>query len=409
MFSSHLVSLLYGLYALPALATVTTRADGCNLPANYSTIDTRSLPNPWRFSDGRPVTTAADFSCRQAEMSQILQRFELGDFPPPPDALTATLNGTTMKLSIQVGNHTKLVTATITPPANGEIPTGGSPAFVALGGLSIPLHPSVGKIIFANDACAEQSGQSSRGKGWFFDLHGGRSHSAGALLAWAWCAGRIIDGLEQLGASQTGIDHQKLGVSGCSRNGKGALVVGAFERRFALTVPQESGAGGTACWRILDDEASKAPRRFEPGMGGPPTAESVVADSVWFSRRWEAYARKVGVVPADHHFLAAMIAPRGLLVLENNIDWLSPVGTTGCMKAARAIYGELGVKMNMGFSLMGGHGHCQFPNATAADLESFVDRFLLGTVGRANDVEVSPVAVSSSWWSSWSAAPNITL
>src|SRR4051812_15786894 len=86
-----------------------------------------------------------------------------------------------------------------------------------------------------------------RGQGKFYTLYGS-GHSAGALTAWAWGVSRIIDALELTPAA--GINPQKIGVTGCSRNGKGAIVAGALDERIALTIPQESGSGGSACWRL---------------------------------------------------------------------------------------------------------------------------------------------------------------
>jgi len=65
--------------------------------------------------------------------------------------------------------------------------------------------------------------------------------SASAMTAWVWGASRIIDTLEMTPAAQ--INTGRMAVTGCSRDGKGALMAGAFETRFALTIPQESGSG----------------------------------------------------------------------------------------------------------------------------------------------------------------------
>ena len=55
---------------------------------------------------------------------------------------------------------------------------------------------------------------------------------------------RLLDVIE---ADTSGLlDVSHVGVTGCSRNGKGALAVGAFDERVALTIPQESGSGGSA-------------------------------------------------------------------------------------------------------------------------------------------------------------------
>jgi len=382
---------------LPVFASALPRqATSCDAPpATFSTVSDPGLPDPWKFTSGKPVTTAADFTCRQSEMSRIMQQFELGDLPPAPDSVTATLSGSSMSLVIKVGSNSKTVSVSITKPASAG--AAGGPAIIAVGGASIPIPSGMGRIAFGNDACAAQQNPNSHGSGWFFDLHG-KTHSAGATLAWAWCVGRIIDGLEQLGAAKTGVDPKRLGVTGCSRNGKGAFMVGAFEPRIALTIPQESGSGGAASWRISDSEFAKG-KNIQ-------TAHQIVRENAWFSPRFTTYVNKTDTIPEDHHFLAALVAPRGLFVIENDIDWLGPVSTTVTMKAGRMIYDALGVKANMGFSLVGGHSHCSFPSASSADLTSYINRFLGGT-GKTNDVETSKATVvMDDWVKGWSPAPK---
>src|SRR3569833_1388206 len=279
-------------------------------------------------------------------MSKIMQQIELGDLPPSPDSVTATMSGTSMSLTIKVGSNTKTLSVGITKPSGGGA-TGG-PAIIGVGGISIPVPASLGRINFGNDACAGQTNPSSHGTGWFFDLHG-KTHSAGATTAWAWCVGRIIDGLEQLGPEKTGIDAKTLAVSGCSRNGKGAFMAGVLEKRIALAIPQESGSGGAASWRSSDSEKAKGK--------SIQTAHQIVRENAWFSPRFSDYVDKATTLPEDHHFLPAMMAPRGLFIIENDIDWLGPVSTTVAMKAGRLIYEAMGARANMGFSLVGGHSH----------------------------------------------------
>ncbi|MEK8174936.1 hypothetical protein NKH77_55375 [Streptomyces sp. M19] len=52
---------------------------------------------------------------------------------------------------------------------------------------------------------------------------------------------RVIDVIEQSGGDILTADA--VGVTGCSRYGKGALAIGAFDQRVALTMPIESGTG----------------------------------------------------------------------------------------------------------------------------------------------------------------------
>ncbi|KDN60408.1 putative Cip2 [Colletotrichum sublineola] len=350
--------------ALPA-ETIFARQTDCSKARNTApAINDAKLPDPFTFVDGSKVITKGDWACRATEIQNIMEQYELGDFPPPPDKVEASLSNGNLQIKVAVGNASVSMSAAIKKPSGN----GPFPAIIGIGGASIPVPGTVAQITFGNDEFAAQNGQSSRGQGLFYDLFG-RQHSAGALTAWAWGVDRIIDGLEQLGAAQTGIDARRLGVTGCSRNGKGAFMAGALEKRIALTIPQESGSGGG---RVL----AHLGQREEQG-------------SSW--------------IPEDHHLLAGLVAPRGLYVAENDIDWLGPVSTTGCMKAGRLIYQALGVPENMGFSLVGGHNHCQFPSGQNAELTQYISYFLLGSTAKPSPLERSTVNVNVRDYASWTA------
>ena len=66
------------------------------------------------------------------------------------------------------------------------------------------------------------------------------------MMASAWGVSRDIDALEI--TTGHGVNVKHLTVSRCLSNGKGTLVVIAFEPRITLTIPQESGTGGAGCW-----------------------------------------------------------------------------------------------------------------------------------------------------------------
>ncbi|KAK7999394.1 hypothetical protein PG990_011994 [Apiospora arundinis] len=371
--------------ALPSPAAeellVERQSANCTVTGNYPAVNVAKLPDPFTFASGTKVATKADWVCRQQEISKIMQQYELGDLPPPPDKVEATLSGNTMSVKITVGSNTATISSNIKKPSGG-------------GGLRRrPRHrhhwrvqlADPGHLSFGNDAFAQQNGGNSRGVGTFYNLFG-KSHSAGALTAWAWGVGRLIDGLEQLGAAKTGIDPTKLGVTGCSRNGKGAFVVGALNERIALTLPQESGSGA-------------------PRVGAYGVADR--GENVWFSPRFNQHTSKTSSIPEDHHMLAGLVAPRGLFVMENDIDWLGPVSTTACMRAGRLIYTALGAPEAMGFDLTGGHGHCQFPSASRANLDAYINKYLLGTGTPPNNLEKSPSNVNMADWVDWTP-PTLT-
>ncbi|POS68719.1 Cip2 [Diaporthe helianthi] len=379
--------------AMPA-ADIVQRQSTCSVASSVPTVNDGQLPDPFVFADGRKVTTKAEFDCRAQEISKIMQQYELGDYPPAPDSVKGTLSGNSLTVAVTVGGKSVSYSASINKPSG----SGPFPAIIAIGGSSIPVPAGVATINFNNDDFASQASSSSRGQGKFYTLFGA-SHSAGALTAWAWGVDRLIDALEQVNAT-SGIDPTRLGVTGCSRNGKGAFITGAFVKRIALTLPQESGSGGAASWRISDQQKNAG--------ANIQTAGEIIGENVWFSTRLNQYATATSTIPEDHHFLAAMTVPRGLFVIENNIDWLGPVSTTGAMKAGRAIYKAYGVPTNMGFSLVGGHNHCQFPSSQQADLTSYINYFLLKTGSAPGEIEKSPSSVDMSQWTKNWVVPTLT-
>jgi hypothetical protein len=383
-------------FAVAAPASEIFARQECSVKSSYPTANVAKLPDPFTSADGTKITTKADFECRRAEINKIMQQYELGEYPPAPEKVEASMSGTSITVRVTANGKTISFSSAIRKPSGA----GPHPAIIGIGGASIPIPNNVASITFGNDAWGAQQGGGSRGRGLFYDLFG-QGHSAGSLTAWAWGVDRLIDGLELVGAQASGIDTKRLGVTGCSRNGKGAFVVGAFVPRIALTIPQESGAGGAACWRISDQQKSQG--------ANIQTAQQIVGENPWFSKNFDAHVRSIPNIPQDHHFLAAMIVRRGLAVFENNIDWLGPVSTTGCMKAGRAIYKSYGVPNNMGFSLIGGHNHCQFPSGQNAELNSYINYFLLNSGTAPGAVERSTANVNLGDWAPWAAnAPTLS-
>ena len=338
------------------------------IPDDITPVANAKLPDPFALLEGGRVSNKAEWACRHEQISQLVQRFEVGSLPPPPESVVGafTTEEGVSKLNVTVTDNGKTTSfsARITFPEDGE---GPFPAIIGVGYNSLPAIPGVATILFPNDEIAQQWGAQSRGIGKFFDLYGA-DHSAGATLAWTWGISRLIDALE----STTGhnIDATKLGVTGCSRNGKGAFTVGAFEPRIALTIPQESGAGGSAAWRISDAE-KRAGINIQ-------TASQIITENVWLSTRFNPFVNKVDDLPHDRHFFPALIAPRGLYVIENDIDWLGPASTWGNQVVGRKVYEALGVADNHGISVVGDHSHCAIPESQVPELVAFVDKFLKG-------------------------------
>ena len=59
-------------------------------------------------------------------------------------------------------------------------------------------------------------------------------------------------------------------------------------------------------------------------------------------------------------------------------------------QAAVKVWERFGIADRMGWSIMGGHGHCQLPQQQFPEVQAFIDRFLLG-----RDVNTANVSVFS--------------
>ncbi|PGG95462.1 hypothetical protein AJ80_09958 [Polytolypa hystricis UAMH7299] len=92
----------------------------------------------------------------------------------------------------------------------------------------------------------------------------------------------------------------------------------------------------------------------------------------WFSPVFSNYVRNSATLPYDNLELMALIAPRGLLVIENTaLDFLGPWSCYGCTLAVRVIFEALGDKDNPRMSQVS-HGNHQY-----ADLTAFLNKLLL--------------------------------
>jgi len=392
-----MIFLLAYFVALALLAPVkgdtSTSAAACPaIPNDLSSFKSDSLPDPFTFVNGRKVTNKADWACRQAEVRELIQRLELGTLPGKPSKMSATFSSGVLNITVTEGENTISFAPTITFPTNGTAPF---PAMISLDGGSIPHADGVAIISFINDDLAQQNDASSRGIGKFYTLFGANA-TASSMTAWAWGISRIIDALEVTPSAN--INTARLGVTGCSRDGKGALVAGALEPRIALTIPQESGSGGTDCWRLSDELQNT-------GLI-TQTASEIVQENVWFANAFDAFANTtVTTLPFDHHMLAGLIAPRGLFVIDNiGYDWLGAWSSFGCMKSAQKIWEALDAVDAMGYSQAANHTHCVFPSTQQPQLTAFINKFLLDQPGNTTVAETAGTYAFNipSVWATWS-------
>ena len=336
------------------------------MPAIDKLPEITTLPDPFAWADGSGRSTDfKDWERHRFEIARQLQHYELGMKPVvSKDSIEATLINDTLRVVVHENGETLLLTAPIKyPEGNGPFP-----AIIGIGrptgSLPVQLFDKrrIAQITF--NFTQVMSHTQKRGNEPINRLYPDQT-DMGAYCAWPWGISRLIDGLEKVG-KKSRIDLSHLAVSGCSFAGKMALFAGAFDERIALTIAQEPGGGGVDAWRVSET------------LGNVETMGRT--SYAWFLESMRQFAGKnVNRLPIDHHELAALIAPRALLVLGNtDYEWLAEESNYVSCQAARMVWKAFGIEDRMGFSIQGGHMHCMLPESQYPEVEAFIDKFLLG-------------------------------
>lgn len=350
-----------------------TSSGGCAIPPMppYSVLqDNPKFPDPFAFMDGHRMTTKAEWKCRRAEIAAMAQEFEYGYKQDTPySATTGSFSSNSITVTVNDNGHQISFNCPITYPSTGTAPY---PAMIGCGFSCLNntelSNMGVALITFPSDTIAVEDSASSRGTGLFYDMYGS-GHSAGALMAWAWGMDRLIDAIEK--TPDANIDPGRLGVTGCSRWGKGALACGAFDERIKLTIPQESGSGGAASWRVSDWQVAQGT--------GVQTLGEITGENCWFRANFSQFNNTATKLPFDHHMIAALCAPDALLFIENTtMVWLGNVSTWTNGNVTHMIWESLGLPDKMGFSQVGNHDHCVFPSSQQPEVTAYVQKFLVG-------------------------------
>ena len=351
------------------------------------------LTDPFAWSNGKGRSTKfRDWSKRRNEIGAEIQHYEIGIKPARPKNITAEYENDTLTVKITVNGETLTLTSKIILPEG----KGPFPAVIGIGRGSGSLPPdlfstrNIVQIPF--NFTQVMAWQQKRGSEPINKLYPELVHM-GAYSAWSWGVSRLIDGLE-LVAEKLPVDLNYIGITGCSFAGKMALYAGAFDERIALTIAQESGGGGAAAWRVSET------------LGNVETLGKT--SHVWFLEDLFRFSKDVSKLPFDHHELMAMVAPRALLCLGNpDYEWLADESGYVSCKAAGRVWEAFGIADRFGFSIAGGHGHCQLPDFQRAEVEAFIDKFLLGKMNVDTKVEKHPYPNADfARWTNWWGTKN---
>jgi hypothetical protein len=355
------------------------------MPAVSALVANAALTNPFKMMDGTPVTTLAQWKCRREEIAAMLEKYIHGEKPRNPEKVTGSLSGNKFTVSVTDKGKTVSFSVTITKPSTGS---GPFPAVIGWDGGSIGGYASlpVAKISYSPGTLASEG--SGRGKGVFYDLYGSNA-PASELMAHAWGISRLIDAL--VATPSAGINPRRLAVTGCSRWGKSSSIAGSFDQRIRLVIPQESGSGGVAAWRVI------------PSFPDAQPISSTANEQYWTRADFLGnFGNQITKLPVDHHEMIGMIAPNGLLILDNSIAWLGPQVGFASANAAKEIFTAVGAPEAITYSSVGGHTHCSQPASQDHWVKSYVQKFLLDGTGEAAKMEApSDYKFDRAKWINW--------
>lgn len=302
----------------------------------------RNLPCLFQLQDGSPVKNISDWEKKREEIKEMLGR-EFAGFPPrlsikvhskilrtEENSYGGKATTEYRELSIQSAFSEGSFPFSLTLPKSKE----KVPVFVFLGFQTSPADGVAEEIldrgygiahVFYQDIAADYYDEHLTGLGRFCTRN--PFDSWGKLRIWAWGAQRILEEL----LLDTRIDEKRIAVMGHSRLGKTALLAGALEERFSLTIVVQSGAGGAALFR------GKTGEQIENLYGK--------GSRLWFNGNFFKYREKVEELPFDQHFLLALAAPRHLYVSSAaEDDWADPKSEFLSCVAAGEAYAFLGEK-----------------------------------------------------------------
>lgn len=158
-------------------------------------------------------------------------------------------------------------------------------------------------------------------------------HDWSAFRRRAWAMSRVVDWLVTLAF----VDPRRIYTGGHSRSGKRSLVAAAFDERIAGVIASSPGAGGSIPYRYCDGsyfgESIEIMTRVFPD---------------WVAHRTRFFSGREHKLPADNHFLYALIAPRPVLMSTGIYD---PVESTWAIERtyelAAPVYQLLGAAGNL--------------------------------------------------------------
>ena len=302
-----------------------------------------SLEDPLVFADGRRVTKE-NWPERRRELLDLFEREVYGRLPPRPEEMASEIVDERMskdRFAI-LRQYRQYFRADKSGPAidwlvilprhaKGRVPVFLHLNYAGLEKISekktnhydLPWDMLVANgYAFMSARYTQITGDGPKRGGYFNGvcaLWGRRDFAKpdnpGSLIIWAWGLMRGLDLAERIPE----IDAARNVVIGSSRLGKAALLAAAYDERFKVCVPNQTGAVGVQLMKRDYGESLKGQRLSLPH---------------WYCRNIWKYAENPVAQPFDQHLLIACVAPRALLLECYHKKWFDPKGEWLAAKAA---------------------------------------------------------------------------
>jgi pimeloyl-ACP methyl ester carboxylesterase len=321
------------------------------------------LPDPLIFTEnGRQVavTNEALWNRQKQWIRLQMEQWVFGKMPPSPDNLRAVVTatrreGTTtvrdIRLEFGPDHRATLRLQLIIPDGKGPFPvflTNHSRKFPWL--YTAVRRGYIGCYYAANDPA--YGGGDSDDSDRYIEMY--PEYDFSCIARWAWSASRAVDYLLTLSE----VDTNKIALAGHSRHGKQSLLAAAFDERIAALILSSGNTGESDPWRYTTD------------MFANETIERITGVFPhWFHPRLRFFAGREDKLPVDQNMLAALIAPRGLLMYSGYAESEgNPFGYEQAYRSVRRVYSLLGQEDKLCLNLRDG----EHPTAVS-DLEQYLD------------------------------------
>ena len=300
-------------------------------PASACNTPTATLPDPFVMPDSRRVANLCDWNRQRKYIKQMLLHYVYG--PRPSFSVTGLEIiggrtegdfGQTAYYKVYYGDGRRFFRMRVTIPSGAAGPL---PVILRFEHFMEHRYPIERELLMQNRYVIATVNH--------LDLAPNEAHEylpshvqpseAKAIMAWALGASMAMDVLERFPYA----DCKRVCITGHSRTGKAAICAAAFDERFALVVPNNSGAGGASSFRTFG----------QPGAQGIHIARHQPS---WLADTLGEFVERCDCLPLDMHFATALIAPRPILLTESRDGgeslWAGPRGTYACWSALDEVY-----------------------------------------------------------------------